>query len=121
MTELKREFLVSPANSAAEMGSGDLAVLATPALIAFVEETCKDLIGPKLSEEETTVGSFIQLEHRRPTKLGAKISVVANLTERTKNTLTYHFSAYEGELLIAQGEHQRGIVNRQKFMARLDK
>lgn len=120
MRRFQKDFFVRQDLSAAAMGSGDLKVLATPAVLAFAEETCKDLISGELNAGETTVGTKVELKHLRPSKLGVTITVEACLLERTKNILKYEFSVFEGGQVIAEGCHQRAVVEQERFLRQLD-
>ena len=119
MPALTQEFVVRPEESAAQLGSGDLAVLATPALIAYAENTCKNVVAEQLATTETTVGTMIQLDHLRASKIGSTIQVRAELTEQSGRKMTFTFQAFEGDVLIAQGHHQRALVDRERFLANL--
>ena len=107
--------------TAIEMKSGDLAVLATPALVAMLEETAKDSILELLNEGETTVGIEVNLKHVRPSRISEEIQCEAELIEQTKNILRFTLKTLAGESIIAEGTHQRAIVNSEKFMAKLAK
>ena len=54
---------VSDNNTALTMGSGDMSVLATPALVALMENAAMLTVSTKLPEASTTVGGFIELSH----------------------------------------------------------
>ena len=121
MEELSREFIPGPEFSALAMGSGDLEVLATPAVVAFSENTCKDLIVPSLAATETSVGTQINLQHLQATKIGIPLTVVVHLVERTKNILNYEIEVFSEDRLIAKGQHQRAVVAQERFLNRLNK
>ncbi|WP_317914073.1 thioesterase family protein [Carnobacterium maltaromaticum] len=121
ITKLSKTFIVKEEQTAIEMNSGDLAVLATPALVAMLEETAKDSILELLTEGETTVGIEVNLKHVRPSRISEEIQCEAELIEQTKNILRFTLKALAGESIIAEGTHQRAIVNSEKFMAKLAK
>lgn len=121
ITKLSKTFIVKEEQTAIEMKSGDLAVLATPALVAMLEETAKDNILELLNEGETTVGIEVNLKHVRPSRISEEIQCEAELIEQTKNILRFTLKALAGESIIAEGTHQRAIVNSEKFMAKLAK
>ena len=60
-------------NTADYIGSGDMAVLATPAMVALMENAAMMAVAPHLAEGETTVGSMISTSHLKPSKVGAII------------------------------------------------
>ena len=110
---------VAEGNTAEFIGSGDMAVLATPAMVALMENAAMLAVALKLEEGETTVGSMISTSHLKPSKVGATVSAIAELVEIDGRKLSFKISAYEGDKLIGEGEHVRFIVNREKFLSKL--
>ncbi|MBO5801011.1 MAG: thioesterase family protein [Alistipes sp.] len=110
---------VMDGNTAEFIGSGDMAVLATPAMVALMENAAMLAVALHLEEGETTVGSMISTSHLKPSKIGASISAVAELTAIEGRKLSFKISAYDGDTLIGEGEHVRFIVNREKFLSKL--
>ena len=110
---------VMEGNTAEFIGSGDMAVLATPAMVALMENAAMLAVALKLEEGETTVGSMISTSHLKPSKVGNTVSAIAELTAIEGRKLTFKISAYDGETLIGEGEHIRFIVNREKFLSKL--
>jgi predicted thioesterase len=110
---------VMDGNTAEFIGSGDMAVLATPAMVALMENAAMLAVALHLEEGETTVGSMISTSHLKPSKIGASISAVAELTAIEGRELSFKISAYDGDTLIGEGEHVRFIVNREKFLSKL--
>jgi len=74
---------------ASHLGSGSLQVYATPAMVAFVEQTCRKLVEPYLPEGMTTVGIAITVRHIAPTPLGRKISIQAEIVLIEKNVISF--------------------------------
>ena len=110
---------VMEGNTAEFIGSGDMAVLATPAMVAIMENAAMLAVALHLGEGETTVGSMISTSHLKPSKVGNAISAVAELTEIDGRKLTFKIQAYDGDTLIGEGDHIRFIVNREKFLSKL--
>lgn len=75
----KREWTVTKEMLAVQMGSGMVPVLATPALIACMENACMRLVQPAFGEGITTVGTRVEVAHLAPTPEGARIQVTATL------------------------------------------
>ena len=111
--------VVNNNNTAKTLGSGDMDVFATPAMVALMENAAMLAVALKLEEGETTVGSMISTTHLKPSKVGNTISAIAELTAIEGRKLTFKISAYDGETLIGEGEHIRFIVNREKFLSKL--
>lgn len=82
---------VSEADTAVELGSGDVPVLATPRLLALAEAASVAAIGPHLAPEMTSVGTAVSLEHRRASPVGAEIVVESELTEVAGRSLVFSF------------------------------
>ena len=104
---------------AAHVGSGDLRVLATPSMIALMEEAAMHCVAPHLNEGQTTVGGHISASHLKPTAHGRIITATATLTALEGRKLQFTVTANDEQGLIGEGEHTRFIVDREKFMARL--
>ena len=104
---------------AANMGSGDLRVLATPAMMAWMEEAAMQAVASQLPGESTTVGGFISASHIKPTAPGGHVTATAVLTKAEGKKLTFEVLASDEDGCIGKGEHIRFIVEREKFMARL--
>lgn len=110
---------VTDANTAATLGSGDMDVLATPAMVALMENAAMLCVAGQLPEGSTTVGSRMDTTHVKPSPLGATVEATAELTEIDGRKLTFHVSAREGDKLIGEGTHVRYIVDRARFLAKL--
>ena len=112
-----KEVVVKPENLAVAMGSGDLPVLATPAMVAFMENAALSAVEDQLPEGNTTVGAMIQTTHLKPTALGDTVLVTATLLEGRK--LTFSVVASDSQGKIGEGTHIRYVVDRNKFMEKL--
>ena len=110
---------VMDGNTAEFIGSGDMAVLATPAMVALMENAAMLAVALHLDEGDTTVGSMIETSHLKPSKIGNTISAIAELVEVEGRKLTFKIEAYDGDVLIGSGSHIRFIVNREKFLSKL--
>jgi predicted thioesterase len=84
---------VMDGNTAEFIGSGDMAVLATPAMVALMENAAMLAVALHLEEGETTVGSMISTSHLKPSKIGASVSAVAELTAIEGRKLSFKISA----------------------------
>ena len=110
---------VVPGNTAAAMGSGDLAVFATPAMVALMENAAMTAVAGELPEGATTVGAEMNVTHIKPSGLGAEITATAVLAEVEGRKLTFNVGARAAAGLIGEGIHVRYIVDREKFMAKV--
>lgn len=112
-------LIVDEAHTAAAMGSGDMPVLATPAMMALMENAAMMAVKDQLPEGSTTVGGHIESSHLRPTAIGQEVYATAELTKTNGRKLYFHVAAYQGETLIGEGEHLRFIVDREKFLSKI--
>lgn len=110
---------VTPEVTAEYIGSGDLAVLATPAMCALMENAAMMAVATHLEEGQTTVGTVLNIEHLRATKVGKIITATAVLTEINGRELKFNIAARDEVGMIGEGTHSRFIVNREKFMGKL--
>lgn len=110
---------VDNAHSAMAMGSGDMPVLATPAMVALMENAAMMAVAPHLPEGATTVGGQISTSHLRPSSMGAVVTATATLEKIEGKKLFFRVEAHQGETLIGEGTHLRFIVDREKFMSKL--
>lgn len=117
--ECIKTFTVTPNITAKEMGSGDMPVLATPAMVAMMENAAMNAVAELMEDGETTVGSMINTTHARPSAIGAEITVTATLVAVDGRKLTFDVMAKDGENTIGEGEHVRFVVDRDRFLKKL--
>ena len=97
---------VNSTNTALALGSGDMEVFATPALVALMENAAMNAVKPVLPEGSTTVGAMIQTSHLKPSGLNEEVTATAELTEIEGRKLTFKVSAgrrYSHPLHCRQG------------------
>lgn len=111
--------IVSKENIAATMGSGDLEVFATPAMVALMENAAMNAVSGELPEDSTTVGAVMNTTHIKPSALGDNVSATAILKEVEGRKLTFEVKAEDTKGVIGEGIHIRYVVDRAKFMAKL--
>ena len=104
--------VVSKENVAATMGSGDLNVFATPAMVALMENAAMSAVADELPEGSTTVGAMMNTTH-------IKLSATAVLKEVEGRKLTFEVRAQDSKGVIGEGTHVRYIVDKEKFMSKL--
>lgn len=110
---------VEAGNTAEFIGSGDMAVLATPAMVALMENAAMLAVALHLGEGETTVGTMVSTSHLKASKVGNIIEARAELIAVEGRKLDFKIEAYDGETLIGEGTHTRFVVNREKFLSKL--
>ncbi len=107
---------VDTAKTAAAVGSGSLPVYATPMLIAAMEEAACQAIAGGLGEDETSVGTRVDVEHLAPTPVGGTVTVTARLTGIEGRSLTFAVEASDTASQVARGVHTRFLVQATRFM-----
>ena len=112
---------VSAGNTAAAMGSGDLDVFATPAMVALMENAARKAVADALPEGSTTVGAEMNVTHIKPSGLGAEIVATAVLTGVEGRKLTFNVGARDAEGMIGEGIHIRYAVDRRRFVEKVGK
>ncbi len=113
------EVIISPTLTAIAMGSGDLDVFATPAMVALMENAAMTAVKNELEEGFTTVGANINVTHIRPSKRDKHVTASATLTKVEGKKLFFDVEAYEGVDLIGKGTHLRVIVHKDSFLKNL--
>lgn len=113
----EQTFLVTEDKLAYNVGSGLVAVYATPMMIAAIENTAAGSVAPHLDEGKTTVGMQVNVSHVAATPEGMEVRVQTELTEIAPNgkILTFKVAAYDDGGLIGEGTHQRAIVDKERF------
>lgn len=119
-TTYTSELTVEERHLAINMGSGDLPVLATPALVALMENAAMLAVAPQLPEGSSTVGSYIQTSHLHPTPLGGTVRATATLVSHEGRKLTFTITAEDDKGIVGEARHERFIIDRQRFMAKLN-
>jgi Predicted thioesterase len=93
-------LIVATSDTARVQRSGDMEVLSTPRLVALME---------------------IAASHLSPSAIGAEVVATAVLEKVEGRKLTFSVSSKEGGKIVGEGRHVRYIVNRQRFMDKLNK
>ncbi len=112
-------YKVTTDKTAEAMGSGDMPVLATPALVAMMENAAMLVARRLLQEGETTVGGSIDVQHLKPSPVGAEIRVEAELTQHEGRRFDFAIEAWQDEVLVGRASHVRFAVSRERFLAKL--
>ncbi len=121
MDMMKKTVTVTENQLACTMGSGSLRVLATPAVVALMENAAAALAQEILDNEMlTTVGTMIAIEHTSPTPIGAEVTAEAKLISQDGRTFRFEVAAYDKKGEIAKGTHTRVSVKAEKFQAKAD-
>lgn len=110
------ETLVERADTALEVGSGDLLVYATPCMVALMEGAACEAIAPALQEGQTTVGTSLTIQHTAATPVGLEVRAEAEVTAVEGKVITFSVTAFDEAGQIGTGTHTRVLVASQKFL-----
>lgn len=114
-TSFEIEKVVTEEMKACIVGSGDVNVLATPMMIAFMENCASNCIKQFLDDGETSMGAMINSTHISPTPVGMKVFVKATVTEVDRKKIDFEIIARDEREEIGKATHTRFIVNKEKF------
>ncbi|HEX4818850.1 MAG TPA: hotdog domain-containing protein [Acidimicrobiales bacterium] len=107
---------VTDDDTAIALGSGEVPVLATPRVIALVEEAAMKALEARMDPGTTSVGMRVQLDHLAPTAVGHKVRAEATLREVEGRRLVFAVSVRDERGLVAAGKVTRVIVDIDRFM-----
>ena len=112
------ELTVTDAVTAMAIGSGDMPVLATPMMMALMENAAMLAVKEELPEGSTTVGGHIESSHLKPSKVGDVVRATAEVTKVDGKKIEFKISAYSGDILLGEGTHLRFVVDKERFLHR---
>lgn len=113
--EIKKIFEVTENETALKVGSGGLKVLATPVLACWVEEAAYNLVQLNIGKEYSSVGTRLDINHISPTPVNMRVSVKISVKEIDNRKIVFTFKAWDEVQEIADGIHERVIINSEKF------
>jgi fluoroacetyl-CoA thioesterase len=111
--------VVGEEDTAEAIGSGDVAVLATPIVLMLVERAAVAAVAPHLEPSTTTVGARVGLDHLTPTPVGARVAATARLETVEGRRLRFSFEVSDSRGVVARGIHIRVIVGRDAFLGQV--
>jgi len=112
-------LVVEEKHTARHLGSGGVNVLATPIMIALMEEAGRNAVEPLLEPGQLTVGAVLDVKHLAPTPLGMQVTARAELLAVDGRMLTFHVEAHDDREKVGEGTHVRAIINLDRFLARV--
>lgn len=108
-------LVVGERDTAVALGSGDVDVLGTPRVVALCEEATVAALAGHLDDAQTTVGTRVEIDHLRASRVGDGIDATARLTVVDRNRLSFEIEASDGEHVVARGVVVRAVVDRARF------
>jgi len=96
-------------------------VFATGYMVGLIEWTCIKAINPYLDwPSEQTVGIHIDVSHIAATPPGLEVTTKVKLIEVHGRKLVFEVEAHDGVDLMTQGKHERFIIFKDKFDAKMN-
>ena len=111
--------VVTENDTAAKAASGSVEVLATPVMIAWMEEASLRLAQQELEEGLTTVGTEVNIKHLKGTLVGKTVKVLSTLKEIDRKRLVFDVEVVEDGVVVGSGSHTRFIIDTAKFYEKL--
>ena len=105
--------------TASALGSGLVPALATPAMIALMENASVSLIQEYLEVGETSVGIEVNVKHLAATPVGMLVRARAEVLSVDKRRVTFRVEAWDRKEKIGEGTHVRAIVDEARFKERI--
>ena len=112
-------ILVTDENAVSFLGVEGARVLGTPYMIGYLEMTARDSVKPFLDEGYDTVGARVDVRHLVATPIGMRVTFRSELTAVEDRRLHFKVEAFDQKDKIAEGTHERAIINVARFAARL--
>lgn len=98
---------------------GDFQVFSTPSMTLFVEMASHKLVQPHLKPGEGQVGLSVNIRHLAPTPIGKKVRAEVALKAIDRRKLTLHAKIYDDVEQVGEAEHERFIIDVEKYTERL--
>lgn len=116
----RAEMVVGTNDTAPRVGSGRIAVLATPVMINLIEEAALDALEPSLSDGEQSLGTHLNISHIAATPTGMKVTATARIARIDGRTIDFEVEVTDEQEPIGNGRHTRVVVSAERFQARVD-
>jgi fluoroacetyl-CoA thioesterase len=105
--------------TARHLGSGAVAVFATPEMVRLMERAAVNALKPYLAEGQQSVGTVVNVKHLAATPLGVTVTARAELVAVDGRRLTFKVSAQDETDLIGEGMHERALIDLARFEAKV--
>jgi predicted thioesterase len=117
----KSEMIVKEEDLVSQLGDVIVNVLSTPRLIQLLEAAAINAIQDFIPTDQVSLGTEVKIKHLSATPLGMKITASALLKGVEKNRLFFLVTAYDEKEKVAEGEHERVLISKDRFLQKLDK
>ena len=117
----KSEMIVSEEDLVSHLGGVAVDVLSTPRLIQLMEAAAIEAIKEFVTPDQLSLGTWVKIKHLSPTPLGMKVTAHALLQTAEKSRLVFMVNAFDEKGKVAEGEHERVLVSKERFLQRVEK
>ncbi len=114
------EMIVGDRDLVSRLGAVPVDVLSTPRLIQLLEGAALEAIEGFLESDQMSLGTLVNIRHLAATPLGMKVTAHAILKEVDGKRLLFWVDAHDELEKVAEGEHERVLVSREKFLKRIE-
>ena len=114
----REEITVTPDKSAKIIGSGNVDVFGTPAMIGLMEYTAARCVAPYLPEGKTTVGCKVHIDHSSPTPIGMRVWCEVEVVEADDKFIEFNVAVWDECGEVGSGTHERAVIDFEKFTAK---
>jgi fluoroacetyl-CoA thioesterase len=113
------EVVVQASDTADALGNRGVHVLATPRLVALLEQAAIRAVEPHLPPGGATVGTRIDVRHLAATPVGMRATIRATLREVDGRRLVFDIEGHDEAERIVEGTHERFQIDQARFLARI--
>jgi fluoroacetyl-CoA thioesterase len=117
----KSEMVVKEEDLVSQLDEVTVNVLSTPRLIQLLEAAAIKAIHEFIPAEKVSLGTEVKIKHLSPTPLGMKVTANAILKGIDKNRLFFLVDAFDEFEKVAEGEHERVLVSKERFLQKVEK
>ena len=115
----KSEMIVKDEDLVNRLGDVPVEVLSTPRLIQLLETAAIEAIRDYIPSDQVSLGTELRIKHLSATPLGMKVTANALLRGIEKNRLLFLVDAYDDKEKVAEGEHERVLVSKERFLQKV--
>src|SRR5579872_3378402 len=106
--------------TAEKAGNKGVDALATPTLVQLIEDAAMACVAPTLDEDQVTLATHIDLEHKRPVPVGFILRTEVEVVLVDGPRISFAVQVFDEQEAVAEGTHERYIMDRAKFLAKLE-
>jgi len=117
----KSEMIVKEEDLVSQLGGVAVDVLSTPKLIQLLEAAAIEAIQIFIPVDQISLGTDVKIKHLSATPLGMKVTANAILERIEKNRLFFMVDAYDEKEKVAEGEHERVLISKERFLQKVEK